>query len=659
MPVIETKGALSSQGLGEFSKKPGPVYIEDVFSSYLYAGTGATQTITNNINLSGKGGMVWIKSRSAATDHALYDTVRGATFDLVSNSTAAQTTQSTGLTAFNTSGFDIGTLAKLNTSAARYASWTFRRQNKFFDVRTVAHTNGTADVLDFSNLGTIGMVIYKDTGASQDWFVWHRTLTGSDKLVLNSDAAVTTSTAFSVSGTTITVASAETTGTKLIYAFAHDAGGFGLSGTDNVISCGSYTGNGSTAGPVVTLNYEPQWILIKRTDTTGAWNMLDYMRGLYFIGNDAILFPNATTIETLENRITPTATGFQLITTNAAFNANNGNYIYAAIRRGQMKVPTSGTNMFNAIVVNQTETQQTSTNTFPPDVVFITSLNGTSRANYVNEIADRLRSLGTPNDTFSVATDGVILVTHTTAVEDTANTYIQLKTNGIDITRGGSWNSASYGNFLYYFFRRAAGFLDVVCYTGTGANATQTHNLTVVPELIIVKRRAASTGAWSVYSAALLNTEYLVLNTTAAKATGATYWNSTTPTATTFSLGTAADVNASTGTYVAYLFASAAGVSKVGSYSGTGALQTINCGFTSGARFVFIKRTDSTGDWFVYDSTRGISSSNDPYFLFNSSAVQVTNTNYVDTTSTGFQVTAAAPAGLNANGGSYIFLAIA
>jgi hypothetical protein len=658
MPVIETKGALSSQGLGEFSEKPGPVYIEDVFSSYLYAGTGATQTITNNINLSGKGGMVWIKSRSAATDHALYDTVRGATFDLVSNSTAAQTTQSTGLTAFNTSGFDIGTLAKLNTSAARYASWTFRRQNKFFDVRTVAHTNGTADVLDFSNLGTIGMVIFKDTGSS-NWFVWNRTFTGSDKLLLNLTDGFFTSATFTVSGTTITVASAATTGTKLIYAFAHNAGGFGLSGTDNVISCGSYTGNGSTTGPVVTLNYEPQWILIKRTDTTSSWCMLDYMRGLYVIGDDANLSPNATTAEVLGSYITPTATGFQLNTTNADFNANTGNYAYAAIRRGQMKVPTSGADVFNAIVVNQTANQQTSTNTFPPDVVFNSSLNGTARTNYVNEIADRLRSLGTPNDTFSVATDGVILVTHTTAVEDTANTYIQLKTNGIDITKGGSWNSASYGNFLYYFFRRAAGFLDVVCYTGTGANATQTHNLTVVPELIIVKRRAASTGAWSVYSAALLNTEYLVLNTTAAKATGATYWNSTTPTATTFSLGTAADVNASTGTYVAYLFASAAGVSKVGSYSGTGALQTINCGFTSGARFVFIKRTDSTGDWFVYDSTRGISSSNDPYFLFNSNAVQVTNTNYVDTTSTGFQVTAAAPAGLNANGGSYIFLAIA
>jgi len=97
-----------------------------------------TITVTNAVAQNGgglftdstanKGGLVWLKGRSGATDHALYDTARGATFDLVSNSTAAQTTQSTGLTAFNSNGFSLGSLAKLNTNAATYASWTFREQ---------------------------------------------------------------------------------------------------------------------------------------------------------------------------------------------------------------------------------------------------------------------------------------------------------------------------------------------------------------------------------------------------------------------------------------------------------------------------------------------------------------------------------------------------
>jgi hypothetical protein len=117
--------------------------------------------------------------------------------------------------------------------------------------------------------------------------------------------------------------------------------------------------------------------------------------------------------------------------------------------------------------------------------------------------------------------------------------------------------------------------------------------------------------------------------------------------------------NTSGGNYVAYLFATCAGVSKVGSYTGTGGLQTVNCGFTTGARFALIKRADSTGDWWTYDSARGITSGNDPYLLMNSTAAEVTGTNYVDTTGVGFQVTAAAPAGLNAVGGTYIFLAIA
>ena len=74
---------------------------------------------------------------------------------------------------------------------------------------------------------------------------------------------------------------------------------------------------------------------------------------------------------------------------------------------------------------------------------------------------------------------------------------------------------------------------------------------------------------------------------------------------------------------------------------------------------MLIKRTDSTGDWYVWDSTRGISSGTDPYLLLNSTAAEVTTNNYVDTDSTGFKVTAAAPAELNASGGTYIFLAIA
>lgn len=111
-------------------------------------------------------------------------------------------------------------------------------------------------------------------------------------------------------------------------------------------------------------------------------------------------------------------------------------------------------------------------------------------------------------------------------------------------------------------------------------------------------------------------------------------------------------------TYVCYLFATCAGVSKCGTYTGTGTTHQIDCGFTGGARFVLIKKTSGTGSWYVWDSARGIVSGNDPYLLLNSTAAEVTNTDYIDTYSAGFEISSTAPSEINENGGSFIFLAI-
>jgi hypothetical protein len=97
----------------------------------------------------------------------------------------------------------------------------------------------------------------------------------------------------------------------------------------------------------------------------------------------------------------------------------------------------------------------------------------------------------------------------------------------------------------------------------------------------------------------------------------------------------------------------------VGSYTGTGSDLNVDCGFSAGVRFVFIKRTDSTGDWYLYDSERGIVAGNDPYVRLNKTNAEVTNTDYIDPLSSGFTVTSSAPADLNASSGTYIFLAIA
>jgi hypothetical protein len=207
-------------------------------------------------------------------------------------------------------------------------------------------------------------------------------------------------------------------------------------------------------------------------------------------------------------------------------------------------------------------------------------------------------------------------------------------------------------------FRRAPGFFDVVAYTGTGSTLVLDHNLGVEPEFMIVKGRTINAG-WHCYHKDVGNTKAVPLNSSGAESTSSFYWNNTSPTATQATLGAFTHYNVSNQTGILYLFATVAGISKVGSYSGTGSDVNVDCGFSSGARMVWVKRADSSGDWFVWDSVRGIVAGNDPYLRLNSETAEVTTTDYIDPLSTGFTITSSAPAALNASGGSYIFLAIA
>jgi hypothetical protein len=314
-----------------------------------------------------------------------------------------------------------------------------------------------------------------------------------------------------------------------------------------------------------------------------------------------------------------------------------------------MKVPTLGTTVFSPTTyTGDGSNPRTISAGFPPDLVINTSR--TDANIYPARIFyNRLRG------------DNNSLVATGTQAENGffATSVLGFTAGQLSHTVGGSPTNVSPVPYLDYSFRRSPSYMDVVCYTGTGVARTVTHNLSAVPELIIVKIRDAG-GSWYVYNKSLTSAGYyLLLNSTDAEAFSNGLWNSTQPTSSVFTVGTGSGTNGGGSTYVAQLFATCAGVSKVGSYTGTGALQTVNCGFTSGARFVMIKRTDTTGDWWVYDSARGITAGNDPYIFMNSPANEVTGTNYVDTDTTGFKVTAAAPAGLNASGGTYIFLAIA
>jgi hypothetical protein len=237
-------------------------------------------------------------------------------------------------------------------------------------------------------------------------------------------------------------------------------------------------------------------------------------------------------------------------------------------------------------------------------------------------------------------------------------TNFGLSQYSISMVATNAGNSVAGGNtYVDWLFARAPGFFDEVCYTGTGANTTFNHNLGVVPEMMIVKRRSGAAANWIVYEKDLASGDALILQTTSASSSFTLAFNSTAPTSSVFTVGTLGSTNSIGDTFVNYLFATCPGVSKVGSYTGTGATQTVNCGFTGGARFVLIKRTDSTGDWYVWDTARGMVAGTDPSLLLNSTAAEV-NANSVYTATTGFQIVSTA-AGINASGGTYIFWAVA
>jgi hypothetical protein len=319
---------------------------QDAFSTTLYTGTGSTRTVTTGIDLVGsgdgtklQGGLVWTKARTAAYIHVLVDTVRGAGNQLYTNLTNAQSSVPTGLNVFSSTGFSTGAEGGTNQLGENYAAWTFRRAAKFFDI--VQYTgNGASGRQVPHSLGVApGMIIVKSTSGASNWCVYARTsaTSGVHGLSLNATNAAGNTVATQVHSTsTFALDHIEDHGfsvpnlngtSYIAYLFAHDPDTI-----NGIIQCGNYTGNGSTTGPVVTLGWEPQYLLVKNASAAGSWILMDTARGLG-VGDDKYLPPNLTNAELSSDFAETTSTGFKLTSTSAATNGSTNTYIYLAIRK--------------------------------------------------------------------------------------------------------------------------------------------------------------------------------------------------------------------------------------------------------------------------------------------------------------------------------------
>lgn len=620
------------------------LHVDDVFQAFTRNGTGADVTVTTGIDMT-KGYMLWSKGRLYAADHAIYDSARGVTLDLASNTTASQAVQTTGLKSVSATGHTIGSLAKMNSNGERYVDSVFRKAPKFFDVVTYIG-NGVAGRQIPHALGIApGMVIVKRTDAAGDWYVYHASTGTANYLKLNQTAASATfSVVTATSASNITLpndGSVNGAGaTYIAYLCAHDTS------ADGIIQCGSYVGTVSAgiSYPPINLGWEPQYVLVKQIGAASDWQLYDTSRALTVNKSNSQkqLLANSSSAETTADGVSINASGFLGQVYDFA------TYIYLAVRRSN-KPPTLGTQVYNAIARTGTGAAATVTGVgFAPDML-ITKLQTLATSCIL-----RSRLIGPSSH----------LLTASSNAEQTSNGLLSFDSLGVTFGPDNTGSDTVYTNFetsrsyINHFFKRAVGVFDEVCYTGTGVAKTEAHGLGVVPELMIVKSRGA--GQWVVYHSLLGNTKAVQLHLTDATIGPASqFWNDTSPTASVLTLGSAAYMNGSGIAFVAYLFATKAGISKVFSYTGNGTSQTIDCGFTTGARFVMIKATSTTGDWLLGDSTRGLVAGNDPRLSLNTTAAEVTTEDWLDPHSSGFIVNQVAGSNANASGVSYIVLAFA
>ena len=288
---------------------------------------------------------------------------------------------------------------------------------------------------------------------------------------------------------------------------------------------------------------------------------------------------------------------------------------------------------------------------FSPDLVWIKNRGGaTSHAIY-----DTTRGTGSQ------------LSSDTTGDAVTSSTGLTaFGSNGFTIGTSSLVNTSGTQYVAWSWDEAPIAGMDIVSYTGNGANRTIAHGLGVVPKMIVVKARttAGADQGWPIYHSSLANTQYILLNSTAVAATGADYWNSTSPTSSVFSLGTNVAVNANNDTYIAYIFAEVEGFSKFGSWTNNNSTDGAFIYTGMRPRFIILKNTDNVEQWYIYDSARHTFNVQYPAnseLRPNSSATegaygqQVT----IDFLSNGFKIRGATNSEISAGTRSYIFAAFA
>ena len=321
------------------------------FKVQLYSGTGSDDLAVtfNDTDTDMQPDLVWLKNRDAADGHFLYDAIRGVDTAIMTNNVDADATYS-GVKSFDSDGFTLGTYSDLNTSGEDVVAWCWKANgagssNEAGSINTTATSvdttsgfsistytgNDTAGATIGHGLGAVpGLIIIKCLDASQSWVVYHHKNTAApetDFLILNDNDAtadhVNRWNDTAPTSTLITLGDENQSNgsqTYVAYAWTEKQG---------YSKFGSYTGNGSTSGPMIWLGFRPAMVIAKRTDSTGYWRMRDNKRTPYNV-IDKVLRPDTDEAEITEDNHDFLSNGFKVRTSGPENNASGGTYVYAA-----------------------------------------------------------------------------------------------------------------------------------------------------------------------------------------------------------------------------------------------------------------------------------------------------------------------------------------
>ena len=656
-----------------------PIPTEN-FEVVTYKGTGASKSISS---LSFSPSFVWIKRYDASADHFL-------TFEKIetgkqwsTNSCSGRTFNTDMITSFDSNGFTLGSNQNVNLLDGFFVAYCFNINEGVGVANTDGSQNSNVEVNDktkisfitYSGTGfttTVGhglgvvpeFLFTRDTNNPSCWWIWHKDFPFASNYLQFSSSSLNSDT--SIWNNTVPDSSVFNLGND---ANVNGSGrafmAFAMASVDGFSKVSSYTGNGSTNGPVVNTGFQPAFIMVKGSTVASQWNIIDNKRDTTNPASHK-LYANLSNAEAISDSLNFLSNGFEIITTDGGYNANGDTYIYIAFAGDESSTaPVLADSFANKLYTGTGSTQSITGLGFSPNYVWMkqtTFVDNHYNMDSVRGAAFRIHSNLTAaqngpdtNRFTSFDTDGFTIGSDP-SVNQSGSGFVtwNWKANPVPtINTDGTIQSIVSAN-------QAAGF-SIVKYTGNGVNAsTVGHGLSSEPEVIIIKSTTFAS-FWAVYnkyntgSSGNPETEYVRLNSTNATATTSVYWGNTAPTSSVFSIGTDTDVNKSGETNIAYCFTSISGFSKMGSYTGDGTTtKTITTGFQP--NFVLIKITDGADNWVILDSARGGSKNLKP----NSDAAEATESGTnVEFISTGFKLIGSGPGlgQVNGNGNDYIYMA--